>query len=85
MAFSPVKASKEIAFEYSRYLSSIFSLSDPVYQQQFAASLRDMPFSAGPYLEVNMIGIQSISMTPFFLLLRLYQIMKDDARSISST
>ena len=53
MAFSPVKASKEIAFEYSRYLSSIFSLSDPVYQQQFAARLQEMPFSSGPFLEVT--------------------------------
>ena len=53
MAFSPVKASKEIALEYTRYLSSIFSLSDPVYQKQFADSLHDMPFSAGPYLEVT--------------------------------
>ena len=53
MAFSPVRASKEIALEYSRYLSSIFSLSDPVYQQQFGARLREMPFSSGPYLEVT--------------------------------
>ena len=53
MAFSPVKASKEIASEYSRYLSSIFSLDDPDYQQQFISQLRQMPFSAGPYLEVT--------------------------------
>ena len=53
MAFSPVRASKEIALEYSRYLSSIFSLNDPVYQQQFSARLKEMPFSSGPYLEVT--------------------------------
>ena len=53
MAFSPVKASKEIAQQYSRYLSSIFSLSDPAYQKQFASQVRKMPFSAGPYLEVT--------------------------------
>lgn len=53
MAFSPVRASKEIALEYSRYLSSIFSLNDPIYQQQFEARLREMPFSSGPYLEVT--------------------------------
>ena len=53
MAFSPVKASKEIALEYSRYLTSIFSLNDPDYQQQFSARLREMPFSSGPYLEVT--------------------------------
>ena len=44
MAFSPVRASKEIALEYSRYLTSIFSLNDPDYQQQFSARLREMPF-----------------------------------------
>ena len=53
MSFSPVRASKEIALEYSRYLSSIFSLNDPVYQQQFSARLKEMPFSSGPYLEVT--------------------------------
>lgn len=53
MAFSPVKASKEITREYARYLTSIFSLSDPQYQKQFQDSLRAMPFSAGPYLEVT--------------------------------
>ena len=53
MAFSPVRASKEIALEYTRYLSSIFSLSDPVYQQQFSERLKEMPFSSGPYLEVT--------------------------------
>ena len=53
MAFSPVRASKEIALEYSRYLSSIFSLNDPVYQQQFSARLKEMPFSSGPYLEAT--------------------------------
>lgn len=53
MAFSPVKASKEISKKYSRYLSSIFSLNDPVYQQQFSTLLHEMPFSSGPYLEVT--------------------------------
>ena len=53
MAFSPVRASKEIAREYGRYLSSIFSLNDSEYQRQFAERLREMPFSAGPYLEVT--------------------------------
>ena len=53
MAFSPVKASEAIAQDYSRYLTSIFSLNDPDYQRQFEARLQEMPFSAGPYLEVT--------------------------------
>ncbi len=53
MAFSPVKASKEIAREYSRYLSSIFSLNDAEYEKQFLSRLKEMPFSRGPYLEVT--------------------------------
>lgn len=53
MAFSPVKASKIIAAEYARYLSSIFSMNDADYQKQFLDELKEMPFSAGPYLEVT--------------------------------
>ena len=53
MAFSPVKASKVIAQEYTRYLTSIFSLNDPEYEQQFRDCLEKMPFSSGPYLEVT--------------------------------
>ena len=34
MAFSPVKASKDITAEYSGYLSTVFSLDDPEYQNQ---------------------------------------------------
>lgn len=53
MAFSPVKASKEIAFEYMRYLSSIFTLNDSDYQHQFTTRLQEMPFVSGPFLEVT--------------------------------
>ena len=53
MAFSPVKASREITEEYTRYLSTIFSLDDPDYQKQFEAKLKDTPFSKGPYLDVS--------------------------------
>ena len=28
-------------------------MNDPVYQQQFSARLKEMPFSSGPYLEVT--------------------------------
>lgn len=53
MAFSPVKASKDIAAEYSGYLSTVFSLDDPEYQNQFEQQLKNTPFAKGPYLEIS--------------------------------
>ena len=53
MAFSPVKASKEITAKYTRYLSTIFSLADPEFQNLFQQRLQETPFSKGPFLEVT--------------------------------
>ena len=53
MAFSPVKASKDITAEYSGYLSTVFSLDDPEYQNQFEQQLKNTPFAKGPYLEIS--------------------------------
>lgn len=53
MAFSPVKASKEITEKYTRYLSTIFSFSDPEYQKLFSQQLAATPFAKGPFLEVT--------------------------------
>lgn len=53
MAFSPVDASKDITKEYTRYLSTVFSLNDPVYQREFLQELKKMPFAKGPYLEIS--------------------------------
>lgn len=53
MAFSPINASKDITKKYTRYLSTIFSLSDPDFQEIFEERLRETPFSKGPFLEVT--------------------------------
>lgn len=53
MAFSPVKASKDITAKYTRYLSTIFSLADPDFQRMFEQRLQETPFSKGPFLEVT--------------------------------
>lgn len=53
MAFSPVQASKDLSQKYERYLSTIFSLSDPEYERQFRKKLQEMPFANGPFLETT--------------------------------
>lgn len=53
MAFSPVRASKDITEKYTRYLSTIFSLADPEYQKLFEQQLQQIPFAKGPFLEVT--------------------------------
>ena len=34
MAFLPITASKDVTDKYLRYLRTIFSIKDPVYQKQ---------------------------------------------------
>ncbi len=54
MAFSPINAASEIEKKYRRYLSTIFSLDDPVYQAQFVQQLgQEVSLAKGPYLDVN--------------------------------
>ena len=53
MAFSPIQTSKDLSKKYERYLSTIFSISDPVYEQQFRNELKEMPFANGPFLEIT--------------------------------
>lgn len=54
MAFSPIKASRQISAEYKRYLSTIFKLQDIDYQQQFTRALQQSnQLSKGPYLDVT--------------------------------
>lgn len=54
MAFSPINAASEIEKKYRRYLSTIFSLDDPVYQAQFIQQLgQEVSLAKGPYLDVN--------------------------------
>lgn len=54
MTFSPIKAASEIKKKYQRYLATIFSLSDHVYQRQFLEQLaKGDSFAKGPYLDVS--------------------------------
>ena len=54
MAFSPIDAAKEIEKKYRRYLSALFSLDDPAYQEMFRQALhQSAPFAKGPYLDVS--------------------------------
>ena len=54
MAFSPINAAHEIEKKYRRYLSTIFSLDDPVYQAQFIQQLgQEVSLTKGPYLDVS--------------------------------
>ena len=54
MAFSPVEASKTITEKYSRYLHTIFSIDNEVYNNQLKDQLASMKLLAsGPYLDVS--------------------------------
>ena len=54
MSFSPIQGSALIEKQYKRYLGTMFSLSDPDYQQQFTSQLNDHAmFAAGPYLDAH--------------------------------
>ena len=54
MAFSPVEASAVISEKYIRYLKTIFSIDDPIYQKQFSQQLQEKRnFANGPYLDVT--------------------------------
>ena len=54
MAFSPVKASEHITDKYMRYLNTIFSIDNEVYNRQLQSLLKaKTTFSAGPYLDVT--------------------------------
>ncbi len=54
MAFLPIAASKDVTEKYMRYLRTIFSIKDPIYQKQLDTLLKDgRQFANGPYLEVT--------------------------------
>ena len=54
MAFLPIAASKDVTNKYLRYLRTIFSIKDPIYQKQLDSLLQDGKlFSNGPFLEVT--------------------------------
>ena len=54
MAFSPIVAAREIEKKYQRYLATIFTLDDPVYQSQFLKEInREASLAKGPYLDVS--------------------------------
>jgi ATP-dependent helicase YprA (DUF1998 family) len=54
MSFSPVEASEHITEKYSRYLHTIFSIDNEVYNKQFQEQLSSMKLlAAGPYLDVS--------------------------------
>lgn len=54
MSFSPVEASKNISEKYSRYLNTIFSIDNEIYNSQLKHQLSSMQYlSAGPYLDVT--------------------------------
>ena len=54
MAFLPIAASKNVTNKYLRYLRTIFSIKDPVYQKQLDSLLQDgRQFANGPFLEVT--------------------------------
>lgn len=54
MAFSPVEASKNITEKYSRYLHTIFSIENDIYNRQLKEQLESMQLLAtGPYLDVS--------------------------------
>lgn len=54
MAFLPIAASKDVTDKYLRYLRTIFSIKDPVYQKQLDSLLNDRRmFANGPFLEVT--------------------------------
>lgn len=54
MSFSPVLASKHIAEKYTRYLHTIFSLDNDVYNKQLQEQLaKPGTLAAGPYLDVS--------------------------------
>ncbi len=54
MSFSPVEASKKITEKYNRYLHTIFSIDNEIYNKQFLEQLdkRNL-LAAGPYLDVS--------------------------------
>ena len=52
MAFSPIAGAEQIEAKYLRYLMTLFSINDPVYQEQFEEQIRNRKtFSNEPYLE----------------------------------
>ncbi|MBO5536717.1 MAG: DEAD/DEAH box helicase, partial [Clostridia bacterium] len=54
MAFSPIAGAEQIEAKYLRYLMTLFSINDPVYQEQFEEQIRNRKtFSNGPYLEAH--------------------------------
>lgn len=54
MSFSPIKGSAQIENQYKRYLTTMFSISDPDYQRQFLSQVNcKSTFSAGPYLDAH--------------------------------
>ncbi len=54
MGFNAIKAFQNIAFQYQRYLNTVFSISDSEYQNLFASALEEEgSFAKGPYLDVT--------------------------------
>ena len=54
MSFSPVEASEHITEKYKRYLKTIFSIDNEIYNNQFCNLLSDQKsLAAGPYLDVS--------------------------------
>ena len=54
MSFSPVEASEHITEKYGRYLHTIFSIDNEIYNKQFQDQLSSMKLLAtGPYLDVS--------------------------------
>ncbi len=54
MSFSPVEASEHITEKYKRYLKTIFSIDNEIYNNQFRNLLSDQKsLAAGPYLDVS--------------------------------
>ena len=54
MGFSPVEASEHITKKYKRYLKTIFSIDNDIYNKQFHDLLSDQKsLAAGPFLDVS--------------------------------
>ena len=53
MGFNAIKAFQNIAFQYQRYLNTVFSISDSEYQNLFLDAMKEESFAKGPYLDVT--------------------------------
>lgn len=54
MAFRPIEGSAKIEAQYKRYLTTMFRMNDPDYQEQFLRQINaDHAFAKGPYLDAQ--------------------------------